>query len=84
MAGAVATGLLRLSRRLGIVTAVRAVLMAFARAVVGVHYVQDVVAGLAVGAVVALACWALLRHPVGRLVEWLRATGLQPLVATRS
>lgn len=51
MAGAAATGLLLLDRRLGVTAAVAALLMAFARVYVGVHFPLDVVAGLAVGSV---------------------------------
>lgn len=72
MAGAVATGLLLVSRRLGLVASACAVLMAAARVYVGVHYPRDVLAGLLLGAVVALGCWLLLRRPVTGLVEGLR------------
>src|SRR2546428_463519 len=51
--GAVAVGLLLTRRRLGIVMAAFAVLMAFARVYVGAHYPGDVVAGLALGGVTA-------------------------------
>src|SRR6476659_4945324 len=54
MAGAVAAGVLLAHRRLGLVAVVLAVLMALARVYVGAHFPLDVVAGLAVGAVVAL------------------------------
>ncbi len=53
MAGAVAVGLLLVERRLGIVAAVLALLMAVTRVYVGVHFPSDVLAGLLVGAVVA-------------------------------
>lgn len=59
--GAVAMGLLLANRRWGIVAAILAVLMAFARVYVGAHYPGDVLAGLALGALVAAAgCFALL------------------------
>ncbi|GAB2905950.1 hypothetical protein GCM10027047_00140 [Rhodococcus aerolatus] len=70
MAGAAVVGLLLVSRRLGGVTAVLAVLMAAARVYVGVHYPGDVLAGLAVGAVVAGVGWVLLRGPATRLAGW--------------
>ncbi|MEO6205839.1 MAG: phosphatase PAP2 family protein [Mycobacteriales bacterium] len=54
MAGATAVGLLFFSRRLGIVAVVAAVLMAVARVYVGVHFPLDVLAGLVVGATVAV------------------------------
>jgi membrane-associated phospholipid phosphatase len=52
--GAVAAGLWISSRRVGIIAVALAVMMAFARVYVGTHYVSDVVAGLALGAAVAL------------------------------
>ena len=47
MAGAVAAGLWFVSRRLGIIAAIAAVVMAFARVYIAAHYPQDVAAGLA-------------------------------------
>jgi membrane-associated phospholipid phosphatase len=55
MAGAAVVGLLLVNRVLGIVATVLAVLMAAARVYVGAHYPADVVAGLALGALVAVA-----------------------------
>ncbi|HVQ88075.1 MAG TPA: phosphatase PAP2 family protein [Actinomycetes bacterium] len=81
MAGAVAAGLLLVSWRLGLVAVACAFVMACARVYVGAHYPVDVVAGLALGALVALGCWLLLRVPVTRLVESLRAGRLGPLVS---
>jgi membrane-associated phospholipid phosphatase len=52
--GAVAAGSWLASRALGAIAAVAAVLMAFARVYVGVHYPWDVAAGLVFGALVAL------------------------------
>jgi undecaprenyl-diphosphatase len=60
-AGAIAAGLLMLDLTLGIVASIFALLMALSRVYVGVHYPGDVVAGLALGAVVALLGWLLLR-----------------------
>jgi undecaprenyl-diphosphatase len=53
MAGAVAGGLWVVDRRLGRITLVLALVMASARVYVGAHYPGDVVAGLALGALVA-------------------------------
>lgn len=58
MAGAAAVGLLLVSRPLGLVTGAAALLMAAARVYVGAHFPVDVLAGLAVGAAVALLCQA--------------------------
>jgi undecaprenyl-diphosphatase len=76
MAGAVATGLLLVSWRLGLAAAV----MAFARVYVGAHYPGDVVAGLALGAGVALAGYAVARMPVAALLRRLDRTRLRPLL----
>lgn len=54
MAGAVAVGLFLVNRRLGAVTAALALVLAFSRVYVGVHYPGDVVAGLVLGALVVL------------------------------
>jgi len=72
MAGAAATGLLFVSRRLGMWAVAAALLMAVARVYVAAHYPWDVVAGLALGAVVAAASWLILRVPLTGLVSWLR------------
>jgi membrane-associated phospholipid phosphatase len=72
MAGAVATGLLLVSRRLGTVAAVCALLMAFARVYVGAHYPWDVAAGLLVGAAVAVLSWSIVRIPLEPFTGWLR------------
>lgn len=69
MAGAVAAGLIILSRRWTVVAVISALLMAIARVYVGVHTPADVVAGLAVGAAVACVGWLavgpILTHCVG-------------------
>src|SRR5689334_16944886 len=72
MAGAVAAGLLLVSRRLGLVAAVAAVLMACSRVYIAAHYPWDVVAGLALGAAVAVLGWLVLRVPLTALTAWLR------------
>jgi membrane-associated phospholipid phosphatase len=69
IAGALAVGTLLFARRWGIVAVVVAVLLAFARVYAGMHYPLDVLAGLAIGAVVALVLVGVL----GRRAEsWLR------------
>lgn len=73
MAGAVAGGLWLVSRRLGLVAAAAALLMAFARVYIGAHYPWDVLAGLAFGAAVVLLGWLLLGRALTRLVEWAAA-----------
>lgn len=81
-AGAVAGGLLLANRRIGLVAAVAAVIMAAARVYVGAHYPGDVVAGLALGGAVAVAGHALVVPALGRLVERLSVTPLGRLVRT--
>jgi membrane-associated phospholipid phosphatase len=63
MAGAVAVGLLFVNRRLGVLAAALAVLMAMARVYVGAHFPLDVVAGLIVGGAVA----AIVQLPAPRI-----------------
>lgn len=81
MAGAVAAALLFVSRRLAWVGVVLALVMAFARVYVGVHYPGDVLAGLAVGAVVAVVVELALGRPLATLVSRLESTPLRPLLS---
>jgi membrane-associated phospholipid phosphatase len=80
MAGAVAAGLLLVSWRLGAVALVAALLMAATRVYVGAHYPVDVLAGLALGASVALLLGLSLTGPVSKLVTWAGQNRLRPLV----
>jgi len=79
--GAVAVGLLLARRRLGVVVAVLAVLMALARVYVGAHYPGDVVAGLVLGGVVALAVDRLVAPLLVPLLQRLRSTPLRGLIS---
>jgi undecaprenyl-diphosphatase len=81
-AGAVAVGLLFVNRRWGIVASALAVLMAFTRVYVGAHYPGDVVAGLALGGIVAVAGWFSVVPVLRRLARWLTSTALRPLVTS--
>jgi undecaprenyl-diphosphatase len=79
-AGAVAAALVFVSWRLGVITWVLAVIIAFSRVYVGVHYPQDVLAGLALGAAVAsLGVW-LVVPLLNRITERLQRTPLRPLI----
>ena len=82
-AGAIAAGLLFLSWRLGLVTTVIAFLIAFSRVYVGVHFPQDVLAGLALGAVVAVIGIYLVVPLLTRILERLRRTPVRPLITSR-
>jgi undecaprenyl-diphosphatase len=80
MAGAAATGLWLACRRLAVVAAVAALLMAADRVYIAAHYPHDVAAGLLFGALAALVGWWLLRRPLTAGVIRLAGTSLRPLV----
>jgi membrane-associated phospholipid phosphatase len=72
MVGAAAAGLWLVSRALGAIATIAALAMAFARVYIAAHYPWDVVAGLLLGAFVALVGWLLLRVPLTAITDWLR------------
>ena len=80
VAGAVAAGILVYNRRLGWATAVAALAIAADRVYVGAHYPGDVVAGLTLGASVAVLSWLVVSGPLTRWIAWLRSTRLRPLL----
>jgi membrane-associated phospholipid phosphatase len=80
LAGAVAAALVLVDRRLGLISAIAALVTAASRVWIGQHYPHDVAAGLALGAVVAVAGYLLLRAPLGRLTEAIATTRLHALV----
>jgi undecaprenyl-diphosphatase len=79
-AGAVAAGLFFVSWRLGLVATLWAVLVAFSRVYVGVHFPQDVAAGLALGAVVTVIGAFTVVPILTRIAQWLTRTPLRVLV----
>jgi membrane-associated phospholipid phosphatase len=80
MAGAVAAGLVLISRRLGLIAILAALAMAFARVYIGAHYPRDVAAGLLLGAAFTLAGYALQEPALTRAVARLRISPLRSLL----
>ncbi len=81
IAGALAMGLLLFDLRIGLLATLFALFLAFARVYVGVHYPGDVVAGLLIGAAIAVIMWVVLRRPAVALTRRLARTPLRPLIA---
>lgn len=82
IAGAVAAGLWLVERRLGVIAALAAGLMAFARVYVGAHYPGDVLVGLALGALVSLTGYFVCRPLVRGILDRLGKTPLRVLITT--
>ena len=80
MAGAVASGLFLVNRRLGIVAALAALLMAFARVYIGAHWPGDVEVGLALGAAVTIGGFKAIERPGVAIVGFFTTTPLRPLM----
>ncbi len=74
LAGAVTLTLFYVSKRLGFISLAFALLMAFARVYVGVHYPQDVLVGLIEGIVIAAVLRFVLISPVAWFVRWMRSS----------
>jgi len=70
------------SWRLGAVTLLWSLIIAFSRVYVGVHFPQDVAAGLALGAVVAALGVFVVVPLLTRIAEWLTKTPLRPLIVS--
>ncbi|MET9430507.1 MULTISPECIES: phosphatase PAP2 family protein [unclassified Streptomyces] len=74
IAGAAAIALALAWRRIVWLTVPMALLMAFSRVFVGVHYPHDVAAGLVLGAIAAVVFVKLLTRPTGALVDTMRTS----------
>lgn len=83
IAGAFAAGLLLLNRRIGLIALLLALLLAFARVYVGVHYPSDVAGGLVIGAAIGVVVVLVFRSPASVLAARLLRTPLRPLIASR-
>lgn len=81
LAAAAAVALVLVSRGIGAVALAAAVLMAASRVWVGVHYPHDALAGLLMGALVALPAGLAVRHRQDALARWLGAGPLRPLLS---
>jgi undecaprenyl-diphosphatase len=82
MAGAVAAGVWVVSRRLGLLSAVAALLMGFTRVYVGAHYPGDVILGLLFGAAVTLVGYVALRPVLQLAVTRLARTPMRSLLTS--
>jgi membrane-associated phospholipid phosphatase len=81
IAGAAAAALVLAWSRIAVVAVLVALLEAFSRVLVGVHYPHDVTAGLLIGATVAVLASLAMARPMTALTELLaRSDRLRPLV----
>ncbi|MEV8536588.1 phosphatase PAP2 family protein [Streptomyces sp. NPDC051211] len=80
IAGAAAVALALAVRRLALLTVPMALLMAFSRVFVGVHYPHDVAMGLLLGGSLAALLTFVLAGPTSRLIITMRHSGIGPAV----
>ncbi|MFJ8826305.1 phosphatase PAP2 family protein [Streptomyces sp. NPDC102467] len=75
IAAAAAVGLALAWPKVGLLTVPMAILMAFSRVFVGVHYPHDVAVGLLLGTLVTFLVVRLLTRPGARVTEAMRGSG---------
>ncbi|WP_329240342.1 phosphatase PAP2 family protein [Actinoallomurus sp. NBC_01490] len=80
LAAALAAGIWLASRRLGLIAAVLALLEGFSRVYLGQHYPHDVLAALALAALITFGGWPLTRRPLAYLIHWFVRTPLRLLL----
>ncbi|RKT05312.1 undecaprenyl-diphosphatase [Streptomyces sp. 3211.6] len=80
IAGAAAVALALAVPRLAVLTLPMAVLMAFSRVFVGVHYPHDVGMGLLLGASLGALAVALLTGPMSRVIAAVQGSGIRAAV----
>ncbi|MER5932634.1 phosphatase PAP2 family protein [Streptomyces sp. NPDC002054] len=80
IAGAAAIALALAAPRLALLTVPMALLMAFSRVFVGVHYPHDVAMGLLLGGSLAALLMMVLAGPTSRLIITMRHSGIAPAV----
>jgi undecaprenyl-diphosphatase len=82
VAGAVIAGVLLYNWRLGLGAAAAGLALAFDRVYVGAHYPGDVLAGLVLGAAIAVCLYVIIGPRLAGIAAFLAKTPLRPLVAT--
>ena len=82
LGAAVTVMLFYVSKRLGYISLIFALIMAFARVYAGVHYPQDVVAGLIIGAIVAMVLRFILITPAVWFVHLVRSSRIRGVLVS--
>ncbi|KOU55641.1 phosphatase PAP2 family protein [Streptomyces sp. NPDC060334] len=80
IAGAAAVALALAVGRLALLTVPLALLMAFSRVFVGVHFPHDVALGLLLGGSLAALFVLALAGPISRITAGMRASGIRPVL----
>ena len=78
--GAVAVALLVANRRYGVLAGAAAFAMVFAHVYVGAHYPSDVLAGILIGATVAVIGFRIVVPPFAASLRRVASTGIRPLL----